>query len=305
MSYEHIFNELEITTEPFALCELRGASDLGLGQEASATLHYILAGEGEISIRNHPSIKVKAGTLVLIPALHRHSLRSFGALTDPIPSCKPAELKLAHLMKGSENADTGQLIALCTHVKIGLRGASDMISLIREPLIETVSVQSAINPMVSSLLKEISNPGLGSKAMIRSILTQCIIELLRTRIKAQDDALNWMTALKDQSVWNALRAMLDAPGEDHSVDSLAARVGMSRSAFAKRFSDVYGSGPMDLLRDLRMRLAGSLLADTDLPVKRVAELVGFSSRSAFTRMFEKKVGQSPRQFRTSQKEELS
>jgi transcriptional regulator GlxA family with amidase domain len=54
---------------------------------------------------------------------------------------------------------------------------------------------------------------------------------------------------------------------------------------------------MELLRDLRMKRAGYLLEKTDLPVKRVAELVGFASRSAFTRAFEANTGQSPRDFR--------
>lgn len=301
MTYEHIFDELEISTDPFALCELRGACDLGLGGNTMATLHYILSGSGEISIRGHPPVQVSAGNLVLIPALQSHSLHSFGKTIDPIPDCEPAALKLAHILESNSEQldDKSQLTALCTHITVGLRGAEDVISLIREPLLERVAANRALQPLLDALLYEISNPRLGSRAMIRAILTQCMIELLRQRIMAQDKNLNWMAALKDQLVWGALRAMLDSPGDAHTVESLATIVGMSRSAFAKRFSESYGSGPMDLLRDLRMRMAGSLLRETELPVKRIAEVVGFTSRSAFSRMFEIKTGQSPREFRAS------
>lgn len=300
MTYEHVFDELEISTEPFALCELRGACDLGLGGDTATTLHYILSGEGEISIRGHPPVRVRAGNLVLIPALQSHALHSFGETTDPLPQCEPAALKLAHVLKhgDGEQAGKSQLTALCSHINVGLRGAEDVISLIREPLLEQVLANSSMKPPLDALLYEISTPGLGSRAMIRTILTQCMIELLRQRIMQEDERLRWMAALKDQLVWGALRAMLDSPGSPHTVDSLAATVGMSRSAFAKRFSDSYGSGPMELLRDLRMRMAGSLLRETELPVKRIAEVVGFSSRSAFSRMFEVKTGQSPRVFRS-------
>jgi AraC-like DNA-binding protein len=298
MIYEHIFDELEISTEPFALCQLRGACDMVLPGDASAILHYILSGDGQISISGSPPLNVSSGTLVLIPALKSHALHSFGTVIDPVPECQPAALKLSHLLSGEEaGTNSGHLIALCAHLSVGLRGAADIISLIRQPLVEDVSARSPIKPLMSSLMQEISNPGLGSRAMMRAILTQCMIELLRKRFKARDETLAWMAALRDSSIWNALRTMLDTPGDNHTVESLAASVGMSRSAFAKRFSDSYGSGPMELLRDLRMRLAGSLLRETELPVKRVAEIVGFSSRSSFSRMFERKTGQGPKAFR--------
>ena len=37
MSFEHIFNEMEIKADPFALCELIGKCDMGLGHQSGAT----------------------------------------------------------------------------------------------------------------------------------------------------------------------------------------------------------------------------------------------------------------------------
>ncbi|KKM25844.1 hypothetical protein LCGC14_1590830, partial [marine sediment metagenome] len=294
MEFEHIFDELEITTNPFAICELQGTSNLGLERDASATLHYILSGEGEITLRSRAPLRVYRGSLVLIPALQSHGLHSFGVTSNPVPKCKPAALSLGHLMATPDCGGDGQLIALCAHVDVGLRGVADIIDLIREPLIENVSAPNRMHPALQTLLYEIANPSLGSRAMIRALLTQCMIEMLRKRLAVSDNALHWMAALADPTVWKALRAMLDEPGDNHTVESLADSVGMSRAAFAKRFSSAYGSGPIELLRDLRMRRAGALLRDTDFPVKRVAEMVGFTSRSAFSRAFETTTGQPPR-----------
>ncbi|WP_299203776.1 AraC family transcriptional regulator [uncultured Tateyamaria sp.] len=299
MKYDHIFDELDIATDPFALCELRGACDLGLGRDASATLHYILSGEGEISLRDHEPIQVSRGMLVFVPALQSHALRSFGEINDPVPECNPADLKLASLLAGTDQADTGQLTALCARVTVGLRGVADIIDLIREPMIEDVPSPSEVRPTLQALLTEISSPRLGSRAMIRALLMQCMIEMLRKRLAKDESSFRWMAALADPSIWSALKVMLDAPGNNHTVESLAGHVRMSRAAFAKRFTGAYGSGPMELLRDLRMNRAGQLLRQTDLPVKRVADLVGFASRSAFTRAFEAKTGQAPRDFRAS------
>ncbi|MCV6600786.1 MAG: AraC family transcriptional regulator, partial [Cohaesibacter sp.] len=130
---------------------------------------------------------------------------------------------------------------------------------------------------------------------------QAMLELLRQKMNNNDRSVQWMAALKDQSIWAALQAMMERPGDPHSVESLADIAGMSRSAFAQRFSAAYGSGPLELLRNIRMQQAATLLSGTDLPVKRIAEKVGFRSRSAFSRMFETIVGQSPRAYRQSAK----
>jgi AraC-like DNA-binding protein len=302
MSFEHVFNELEIAAEPFALCELQGRCDLGLGRRAGATLHYVLEGRGEIVFRGRPPVGVKRGTLILVPALLSHTLRSFGEPGRPIPDCQPAELDLMrHLQTGDEAGDetdsAGKLLAVCSDVKVGLRGVGGLVDLVREPIVEEVAAENALSAPVDRLLRELSAPTLGSQAMVRALLLECMIQLLRKRLQARDPALNWMAALIDEGLWSALRLMLDRPGFPHTVERLADVAGMSRSSFAERFSEAYGSGPMTLLRDLRMHLAASLLAQSDLPVKRIAELAGFQSRSAFTRAFESATGLSPRGFR--------
>ncbi|MEX3007675.1 helix-turn-helix domain-containing protein [Hoeflea sp. TYP-13] len=298
MKFEHVFNEMEIEADPFALCELNGRCDLGLGRLSGATLHYILSGHGEIILHDRPSIGVEQGSLVLIPALHSHTLRNFGEPGQPIPKCRPAELSLAQHLQGDPSSRPGtKLLAICSRVNVGLRGVDGLVELVREPLVESVGTDSAMTGPIEQLLQELSRPALGSRAMIRVLLLECMIRLLRKRLLARDPALDWMAVLVDGRLWSALRLMLDKPGDPHSVESLASAAGMSRSSFAERFSAAYGSGPMRLLRDLRMKRAGSLLEQTELPVKRIAEQVGFQSRSAFTRTFENVTGKTPRGFR--------
>ena len=72
---------------------------------------------------------------------------------------------------------------------------------------------------------------------------------------------------------------------------------MSRSAFAKKFSDAYGDGPMKFLRQLRMNKAAELLQNTEHSIKIIAAKSGFQSRSAFSLTFENHYGCAPRSFR--------
>jgi len=298
MSYEHIFDKMQIDTFPFALCELQGKCDMDMGGPSRATLHYILAGRGEITFKNRPPVEVNRGSLVLIPASTPHILRSFGETGEPIPFCQPAELNLEqHLHKNEEGILDGRLMAICSHVKVGMKGVNDLVDLLRQPLVEHVVADKYIVGPVELLLQELSAPTMGSRAMVQVLLLQCMIQLLRKRLLADDPALNWMEALIDEGLWSALRLMLDKPGDPHTVESLANSAGMSRSSFAEHFAAAYGSGPMALLRGLRMNHACSLLGQSSLPVKRIAALVGFQSRSAFSRAFESAIGKSPRHYR--------
>ena len=298
MGYEHVLDNMEVRTEPFALCELRGECELSLGRRPSATLHYILAGQGEIHLPGRHQIPVKKGTLVLIPAMHAHILRSHGNGGSLFPKCSPKNLNLAaHILEAKDTNQNCQLVALCTHITIGLGGIQNVIDLVREPMVEKISADNGLQASLKTIVNEVSDPNLGSKAMIRALLLQCVIELLRNRLLANDVALMWMNALDDPGVWKALHLMLDAPGDAHTVESLAVSVGMSRSTFAMHFSDAYGSGPMELLRNLRVQRAAKLLEESKMPIKRIAEIVGFRSRSAFTRMFTRYVGLPPQKFR--------
>jgi len=44
------------------------------------------------------------------------------------------------------------------------------------------------------------------------------------------------------------------------------------------------------------------LRDSELPVKRVAQMAGFNSRTAFSRVFEQRTGQSPTEYRRNSRE---
>jgi len=74
-------------------------------------------------------------------------------------------------------------------------------------------------------------------------------------------------------------------------------VGMSRSAFAARFSQRVGQTPMQYLTFWRMQRARELLAATRLSIAAIAERVGYQSEAAFNKAFKKAVGTGPGAYR--------
>lgn len=298
MSIDRVLDALEVGMEPFALCELHGECTLGLGRRPFAVLHYVLAGSGRMTVGELPAFDAGPGTVLLAPAFQPHWLHASGARGHPLPSCRPLELGLDHLVIGDDRSDRA-LVAICGRIDIAYRGMRGALSLLKAPIAEQLPPGDRVRIALDELVYELANPTVGTRALARSLMAQCVILLLRRRHRAGDPSLKWMVAAADETLWGALQAMLDRPGDPHSVESLADACSMSRAAFAGRFSDVYGSGPMELLRIVRLNRAAELLVRSDVPVKRVAEITGYASRTYFTRAFEAQFGLPPGQFRAA------
>ena len=86
-------------------------------------------------------------------------------------------------------------------------------------------------------------------------------------------------------------------GESLKVRHLAERVGLSQFHFARMFRRSVGQPPHEYLTQLRMERAKGLLRDTELPLARVATLVGYQTQAHFTGVFHREVGTTPRSYR--------
>ena len=71
---------------------------------------------------------------------------------------------------------------------------------------------------------------------------------------------------------------------------------LSLSQFKTLFKKQTGKTPGQYLKVIRMEKARALLTYSDLPVSIVAEQVGYSDLSAFSRRFSESFGQSPRTY---------
>lgn len=72
---------------------------------------------------------------------------------------------------------------------------------------------------------------------------------------------------------------------DFSVVDMAAEAHMSRSAFCKKFKDLLGQPPADMLRDLRMQRAAELIQTGTMGVAQVCYEVGYTDPHYFGKCF--------------------
>lgn len=97
----------------------------------------------------------------------------------------------------------------------------------------------------------------------------------------------------DPHVRRAMDAILRAPEERWSVQALARTAGLSRAAFARRFTLATGLSPERWLVAHRMRLAAWMLVRSNAPHTLVSTEVGYACEFAFSRAFKRVIGLAP------------
>lgn len=96
----------------------------------------------------------------------------------------------------------------------------------------------------------------------------------------------------------AIRYMHDHLSEPIDLDVLPQLVNMSRRSFFRRFRQATGTTPGEYLKELRFSRAMDLLRRTDLPLTDISIRCGFCDGNYLCRLFRRRMGITPRQFRT-------
>ncbi|WP_266159473.1 helix-turn-helix transcriptional regulator [Dyella silvatica] len=109
-------------------------------------------------------------------------------------------------------------------------------------------------------------------------------------------------AITDTRICKVLHAVHENPGHAWTMQAMASRACMSRSAFAERFTRLMKMPPMQYVTQWRVSVAEQLLRDRQLSVAAIAEQLGYASEAAFRRLFKRVSGISPGRVRTEMDE---
>lgn len=154
--------------------------------------------------------------------------------------------------------------------------------------------------LISLLASEMKRTQPGQELVLDRVLDLLLVKVLRTWLASPDtDSPSWYRAQADPVVGQALRLMHDDPAHAWTVQSLAARCGISRAAMARRFTTMVGEPPINYLTGLRIALAADLLGEPELTVAAVAGRVGYGSAFALSTAFKRIQGVSPQEYRAA------
>jgi AraC-like DNA-binding protein len=154
------------------------------------------------------------------------------------------------------------------------------------------------SPLIGLLGEEIVKDDPGQEAVLDRLLDLLLIAVLRAWFARPDaEAPAWYRANGDPVVGRALRLLHNNPSHPWTVATLAAEVGVSRAALARRFTELVGEPPMTFLTGWRLALAADLLREPDATLGAVAHQVGYGSPFALSAAFKRVRGISPQQHR--------
>lgn len=271
----------------------------------AARFHLVIQGRCHVTLASRRAVSIGPGDLILIPRGQEHVLADSA---DRVP----APLETVIEQSGYDGSGTfvfgvgdprASTQMVCGHLGFAEGADHPLLRALPEVIVMSPA-DRARNPLLDETLRlvvrRVFSDGLGRAAAIQRLSEVFFIEAIRASIEQCPEMARVLGALTDAHVGRAIALIHREPARAWTVDSLAREVGMSRSRFADRFSELVGEGPMSYLADWRLQQALALLARPRVSVQEVAASVGYLSPAAFTRAFTHKFGKPPSDFRDAE-----
>ncbi|WP_347312242.1 AraC family transcriptional regulator [Defluviimonas sp. SAOS-178_SWC] len=270
-----------------------------------ARFHFAHRGEAMVRVAGQPDPVILAqGDLIIIPhgAAHVLSCRHTGpdeAL--PLDDVLSQSGFPGHgtLVWGGDGAprDT-QLI--CGHFALA-EGSRHILFERLPPFIHLRGYGDEAGSWLEATLRvigaEAGGARLGGDLIALKMSEAIFAQAIRAHIEQTASGEDGVAGFADPHLARALAGFHRAPAADWSVEKLAREAGLSRTGFAERFSARLGITPMAYVTSWRMQIARDALAARGASVAEAADVAGYASESAFSRVFKKEVGVSPAAFR--------
>lgn len=190
--------------------------------------------------------------------------------------------------------------AICGHVSLDARRGRMLADALPEIVLVRGDTREAdaMRWLLNQLIFEINGRRLGAALASTELAQLLFLHLIRACASSDIRIpIGWVAALTDERIAKALSLLHSSPSSRWRVDQLAAKVGMSRTSFAVRFSELVGAPPIAYLWTWRMRLAEQALRTSDLPIAEIARLTGFANVSGFSSAFRRTYSHPPKDYR--------
>jgi AraC-like DNA-binding protein len=252
----------------------------------------VLDGRCLLAVDGQGTVTLETGDFVFLPATPGFTLSGFEPVTPERidPKVTPAPTgEVRHGTRGGrpdvrllggyfifDSPDTALLVTLLPAL-VHVRNVERLSTLVRLVGEETTHRRS------------------GRDLVLTRLVEVLLIEALRST-PGEGTPPGLLRGLVDARLAAAMRHMHGDPARSWTVDQLAKKAALSRSAFFERFTRAVGLPPMEYLLAWRMAVAKNLLRGRDVRLAEVAERVGYGSASTFSTAFSRHVGQSPSRY---------
>ncbi|MFC1747857.1 AraC family transcriptional regulator [Pseudomonadota bacterium] len=286
-----ILKTLHLRAEVFLHACFRGDWAVDSSGERRATFHMVARGGCWLHMSDNPDpVALASGDLVVFPHDAQHTLSN-----SELP---PADNFPRNQLP--DDAATGPAVNLiCGYFEFERHSWNPLIAAMPDVMVIRNEASASV-PLMDTLGRflyyEVDTAQQGSALLIDKLSEILFIHVVRSYMNKEQDK-GFISALADSQIGKALSKVHEDPAQNWSVESLAKEAGMSRSAFAERFSRLVEMSPMQYLTHWRMTQANERFLTTEQSVAQVAEQCGYQSEPAFAKAFKKQFGYGPGQAR--------
>lgn len=266
--------------------------------KGAVTFHYVVSGVVNVKVGNENVIlKKNALILKLRPGNYQMSDDEFSTCAPlrDLPM-KPISKRMETLKYGGDKTTTQLLCGVLVYNDLPTKS---LINALPEYIVyDSIDAQSM---QILNLIKEECKALLsGSEGVVKSLANAFFINLIREHTKRENCVfLSLPDSKNGKKIEQALNLIHSHPEKSWSLESIAKQVGMSRSGFANNFKQKLGISVMDYITEWRITLALTMLKTSEKSILTVAMEVGYQNESSFSRVFKRKIGASPRDFKNS------
>jgi AraC-like DNA-binding protein len=260
----------------------------------TSMFHVVVAGSCLVKVRN-TLLELNSGDVLFLPRAHGHQVMG-SELAKAVNLYSLPVKKVSELYETlDEDTDLeNKVIMLCGAVKIAHPSGAMLIN----DMPDVVHIQkkrqlfnSMMEGIVDLIFQEAENDFLGGEAVITRLVDILMIQAIRQWILNSNEYQGkWLKALKDPKIGKALSYLHTYPERAWTIEQIGKEVGMSRTAFATRFSELVGDTPINYLTSWRMNLAELRLKNGEKVDLAFIESLGYQSESSFRRAFKKTKG---------------
>jgi AraC-like DNA-binding protein len=295
---------LNVRSTVFCLSELGAPWALRVEGADVAKFHLVLAGSARLQLDGDDPLGISEGDLVVLPRGDAHTIgdrnggSEIGSLEQLLRD-HPVDGR-SRLRYGGNGAVTR---LLCGGFVLADHLPESTLELLPEVLrMESSSVGASawLEPVLASIDAEAADGRPGASAILAKIADVFLAQAIRGwLVGAEQAGLLVVALLHDRPIANAVQTIRSRFSEPWTLESLAAHVGLSRTALATRFRTLIGESPMRYLTKLRLRQAAGHLATGRLSIYEIARLTGYDNDASLSRAFKREFGMPPGAYRDS------
>ncbi|WMS85636.1 AraC family transcriptional regulator [Pleionea litopenaei] len=297
-SYQQILHYLKLDSMYYSRSTL-GGERWGIALppfENTSMFHIVTSGRCFVLV-NGESIRMETGDLVFISRACGHELKANPENEAEFLFDLPIKQISKHYDTIAINTEQApQTNILCGIVRIShpagerlIKEMPDIIHIGREEHV----FSNVIGEIVRLVIREASGEFIGGETVITRLADVLLIQAIRTWVERDIDIKgSWLSAIRDEKIGKALSKMHSQPQVAWTVEMLGKEVGLSRTAFSNRFSQLVGDTVLNYLTHWRMNLAAMKIREGAKVDYALSESLGYQSESAFRRAFKKTMGYS-------------